>query len=1150
MSRLISLLKSRLFISGTGVIALALLIWFGADFIRFGAEGRILGTGARLSLIALLFAGWGVYHLVRYLLERRRNQAMLQDMQADQGASAEDQRSQEEEKLLQQRFSEALQQLRRSRFRGQSGSRSLYQLPWYIIIGPPGAGKTTALLNSGLDFPLAESHGKGALGGIGGTRNCDWWFTNEAVLIDTAGRYTTQDSHRVIDSGAWQNFIQLLKKYRRRQPVNGVIVAISVQDLLMQTAEQRAQQAKIIRTRLDELQEQLGLRFPIYLMFTKCDLVAGFTEFFANLSAAEREQVWGMTFPVDTAGGDALAEQFAREYDLLLQRLGSRTLWRMHQERDHGQRALISGFPLQMGNLKNIVGDFLRQAFASSRYHQQPLLRGVYFSSGTQEGTPIDRMMTAVTANFRLGREVARPRTGSGKSFFLSRLLRDVIFAEAELAGTNRRAEQFLLWGRRAGFAGLGALVLVALVVWTGAVARNNQHMAQVRSEVAEYRQAREQLADWQREPQAALPALDPLRRATEVYRQDNRPWLSGLGLYDPRVDRAANALYRDALGRELLPRLQALLETRLGQLDARDAELLPTLRVYLMLGHPQRRDTDAIHTWAAAHWQQALPGQAGQQQQLLAHLDTLLASDFPGAELDDQVVARAQRQLRETPVPQRVYARLKSTGNLRPVNLYEAIGGNTRLVFGIGPDDPRLSTPWLFTRDAYRQLDLSGRSPLLRQTTEERWLLGDQQDEDFSEADLERIASQVRQLYLAEYVEFWRSFLNNLEIRGFDSLDQAVQTTRQLADPVYSPLVGVLRVVAEQTRLTPAAVMDASAATRQEPTPVDRAFRDLQRAVEDGDQPAPVTEVINALRGLHGSLSEIGGGPNPAEAAFNLARGRFTGAGGDPLRTLNTLAATQPEPLNNWLQQTSRHSWRVLLAESRRHIDTRWRQQVYSACQRSLEGRFPLVPDASAEVGIEDFTAFFKPGGIEANFSRDLLEGFIDRQNWRPRQIDGQSIGLSQQSLAMLQRGQQVRSAFFGSGGDSIAVAFSLRPERLDSAVRRFELDLGPRQPPVSYTHGPKIARNLEWRPGEDRRARILFEDLNDTVHRAQYEGDWALLRLLNASEVSTTGRGNVFQLRIGAGGRSAEYELTARSTSNPFAPGLISGYRCLQQL
>src|SRR5690606_36318918 len=185
-----------------------------------------------------------------------------------------------------------------------------------------------------LDFPLAEQFGKGALQGIGGTRNCDWWFTNEAVLIDTAGRYTTQDSHKVIDSSAWEGFLNLLKRNRRRRPINGAIVAISLHDLLTQTEEERAQQARTIRSRLDELMEKLEIRFPVYLLLTKSDMVSGFSEFFEDLGREEREQVWGVSLPNAPDAGQAPNLDFLHEELAKLgSRLYDRVLWRMHQDR-------------------------------------------------------------------------------------------------------------------------------------------------------------------------------------------------------------------------------------------------------------------------------------------------------------------------------------------------------------------------------------------------------------------------------------------------------------------------------------------------------------------------------------------------------------------------------------------------------------------------------------------------------------------------------------------------------------------------------------------------------------------------------------------------------------------------------------------------
>ena len=1168
MKRLAAFFKNRFVLSFIGILALSLLIWFGLDYIKFGGDNHTVAHGTRLLLIVLLFGIWLTHLITVQLLERRRNGEMLDAMKGDGGATAAaagsgDQLSREEQQILSKRFADAVQQLRKTRFKGAGGSRALYQLPWYIIIGPPGAGKTTALVNSGLEFPLAEAYGKGALGGVGGTRNCDWWFTNEAVLIDTAGRYTTQDSHRSADSSAWRSFLQLLKKYRPRQPINGAIVAVSLQDLLMQTGEQRAQHAKVIRARIDELQEQLGLHFPVYLLFTKCDLVAGFSEFFANLSAAEREQVWGVTFPSDVAAVE-LADRFGGEYDALLKGLHDRTLWRVHAERDVAKRAALHNYPLQMGSLKAAIGDFLKQVFAANVYKDQPLLRGVYFCSGTQEGTPIDRMMAAVTANFRLGREVGRNQAGSGKSFFLTRLFRDVIFAEAALVGVNRRAERLLLWGRRACYIVLALLLIGALGVWTGAVVRNNQFMAQVREDLDQYRAAKQQLGPNDLDPAKALPVLDPLRRASTVYDQQEHPWLSGLGLYDGSVDAAADALYRNQLLTQLLPRLQHEMEKNLAGLTASDAALLPTLRAYLMLLDPERRapETDGpktIEDWAAAHWTTTMAGAAGAQNSLASHLQTLLAQPFGAVKGNARVIAWAQQQLQQIPVEQRIYAQLKSGPDGQPVDLYSAIGGNTQAVFGVRSDDPRFSVPRMFTAAGYKSLDFSASSPLLRGIAKDRWLFGTSEGEDFSDADLEKIGKDVRQLYLADYVSFWRNFLDRLHIAPFNSLDDAVQSLQQMTDPASSPLLGVLRVAAEQTHLTSVPALAQKAADKVgdnaaaaalvpdsfKPTVVDKSFRELQQLVDESKPPAPVSQVISALRAVHDELANISSAASPGEAALAAAKARMSGSG-DPLRRLTLLAADEPPPVNTWLREVAQQGWGASLGGARGQLDGALQQNLTSACSRGLGNRFPIDPKASSDVAMQDFNDYFKPGGIEASFVKDNLSGFVDTRSWRVRALDGQSVGISRDTLAQLRRAQQIRDAFFNTNPANASARFTLKPLKLDSAVRRFELDIGDTS--LVYTHGPKIPTAINWQGGSTNSVRVIFEDLNNQVHRREYDGDWALFRFLRDADIS--GSGSTYTLHINIDGRSADYQLQAAGSVNPFNLQLLAEYSCPRHL
>jgi type VI secretion system protein ImpL len=492
MKRLLEFLGNKWVLGIIGLTALSLLIWFGAEFIKFGSDNVTLSTTTRFIIIGLFWLIWLTWNLSQWLVERRQNKELIGSIEESQeeAPNPDDERSQEELSAMSQRFREALMTLKKTRFKSRSGNRSLYQLPWYIIIGPPGAGKTTALVNSGLNFPLAETHGKQALGGVGGTRNCDWWFTNDAVLIDTAGRYTTQDSHRVVDNNAWNAFLTLLKKYRRRRPINGALIAISLQDLMVQTAEQRSQQAKTIRTRINELQEELGVRFPVYLTFTKCDLVAGFAEFFANLSQAEREQVWGVSFPAEEskeAGADIAS--FKNEYLQLVTRLNDILLARVHQERNIEKRSMIQSFPAHFESLTAVLDDFVAQTFSPNRYGSVPMLRGVYFTSATQEGSPIDRMMAQVSNNFGLERNAGRPQHNSGKSFFITRLFNDVIFPESELVGVNRKVENLLLWMRRGALAAFSLVFLGSTALWAGGLTKNKSFMNEVDALFFEFKQ-------------------------------------------------------------------------------------------------------------------------------------------------------------------------------------------------------------------------------------------------------------------------------------------------------------------------------------------------------------------------------------------------------------------------------------------------------------------------------------------------------------------------------------------------------------------------------------------------------------------------------------------------------------------------------------
>src|SRR5271167_11105 len=399
-------------LSVVGALVLSALVWLAGPLVFIGDAEPFEGVVTRfviIFVILLIVVGSIVWRIVA----RRRAAAAIAEAMTKPAEEESD------APILKEKMEDALSTLKRT---GKSSASALYDLPWYLIIGPPGAGKTTALINSGLKFPLAGDTAAKAVQGVGGTRYCDWWFTDAAVLIDTAGRYTTQDSDAKVDRRSWLAFLEMLGKNRPRQPINGVILAISIADIINLPPAEVTAHADAIRKRLNELHEELKVDFPVYAVFTKMDLVVGFTQYFADLDEAKRQAVWGATFQTSNRRANNVAK-VPEEIDLLIQRISERMPERLQEEPDLRSRAILFGFPAQLGAIRKPIADFLNRVFEPTRYQTTAILRGFYFTSGTQEGTPFDAVIGALQKSYGVQSLGGVGFSGTGKSYFLHDLM-------------------------------------------------------------------------------------------------------------------------------------------------------------------------------------------------------------------------------------------------------------------------------------------------------------------------------------------------------------------------------------------------------------------------------------------------------------------------------------------------------------------------------------------------------------------------------------------------------------------------------------------------------------------------------------------------------------------------------------------------------
>jgi len=334
---------------------------------------------AGVAILAGIFGVWmGILFLKSYLFRRREKRFVRQIIEQDDstidGAPVHERQHLRD---LQTRWQESIELLRGSYLKKKGNP--LYVLPWYLVIGESGAGKTTAIKSSRLTSPLTEVT---STPGISSTRNCDWWFFEEAIMLDTAGRYTIPVDEGP-DRAEWEKFLTLLAKYRKKEPLNGLIVVISADKVIRADDASLVEEGQGIRKRIDALMRILGARFPVYLMVTKLDLIYGMVEFSSLLPDGAINQAMGHLNEKLT---DDCEEFLDEAVDVVSERLKDVRFELITMERPINPGMLV--FPDEFARLKPGLSAFVTGAFKESTYQETPLLRGVFFSSGYQDGTP------------------------------------------------------------------------------------------------------------------------------------------------------------------------------------------------------------------------------------------------------------------------------------------------------------------------------------------------------------------------------------------------------------------------------------------------------------------------------------------------------------------------------------------------------------------------------------------------------------------------------------------------------------------------------------------------------------------------------------------------------------------------------------------
>jgi type VI secretion system protein ImpL len=1165
-----------------GAITFSVLVWFAGPIISVGDARPFEDFWLRFAIILVVWI-IVVASIAYKIVKRRRAAAALEK------ALTETTSDETDAPILAEKMQDALATLKRS---SKSSASFLYDLPWYLIIGPPGAGKTTALVNSGLRFPLANDTAARAIQGVGGTRYCDWWFTDDAVLIDTAGRYTTQDSDAKADRKSWLSFLDMLRTNRPRQPINGVIVAISIEDVLNLPPAEVNAHADAIRKRLTELHDELKINFPVYAVFTKMDLIVGFTQYFADLDEVKRRYVWGATFQTADKRANNVGTVPA-EIDLLVQRLSERMPERLQEEPDLRARAILFGLPAQISAVKKPVSEFLDRIFETTRYQTSATLRGFYFTSGTQEGTPFDQVIGALQRSYGVESFSAAAFSGAGKSFFLHDLLTKVVFGEAGWVSTNMGAVRRSFFIRATAFSLIAVATLAVLGAWWVSYSRNNALIADTDRAVDNYAAAAGALLkqDTVSDPdlRPVYERIDGLLNLPTGYatRHEATPVPQTFGLSQrPRLEAASETTYQLALERLMRPRLVLRLEQQIQKNVNDPSFVYEALKVYLMLGGKAPSvDKDLILDWFVGDWEENMyPGAPYAQGRglLREHLAAMLDLDVNGTpkiSLNGPLVEQAQATLARMRVSERAYTLLKSEAHGEKLEDWIASrrgGPDMALVFEAsnGASLDTIRVPAFFTYPGFYHALLDHMTTIADRMQKEQWVLGPSGDQEAVKQQYASMMPDIIELYGKEFISAWNVALGNLALRPL-AADKPKYLALSAASAPTSPIKQIFESIRDETSLTrePKAAPNAA----QNPEVEQDAARVLRNHL-GGVAGEALTLAMKSQRKAGDATAEVPGAS--IEANFKPFQVLLDGeAGSRPidalLANLNelyrdlTLAATNPAQAKQAIDQVQ-----VQVASLRSNVtrlpqplagmmdkvakdiagdanDTSVAQlsqaladQVTGACQQVTSNRYPFAK-SDRDVPMADFARIFAPGGVIDRFFATNLAPLVNLSGktwtWRPN--PSLTRKLSDTTLRQFQQAAEIRDAFFPTGGNQPTVSLEVKPVTLSGEATSATLQINGAS--VASQQGANTPTTLQWPGAGAGEASIaLLPEMPDRISKLERSGAWALFRLLDVGSVLQ--RGNAVSASFVVGGREVSYQFSAASLNNPLSMPSLRQFKC----
>ncbi|WP_130835790.1 type VI secretion system membrane subunit TssM [[Erwinia] mediterraneensis] len=1042
------------------------------------------------------------------------------------------------------------QKTRWQRWRQRWSKNYLREKPWFLIMGPPGCGKTAMIYQNGEGFLLPEHYGLGQTTETGPTRDCNWWLTERAVYIDTSGEWLQLQDQSEAVSHARQTLFSLIRQYRRFPAIDGMILCLNAAELFSASLSERKTLADTLRVRLLEAASLFRCDIAVYLLLNQLDRLPGGEAFLTVLSDVLLAEGLGIALPVTPQGESAL-DCAEASFTALQTRISRYILEVLPHAPDSPLRHQLLLFTETLGTLRNSLLALLPQVF--------PRLPAGY---------------AARLRQLWLGSITTRP-AGGIYSPALTRAIdeRGILLTSGPLPLPQR----LLTAGRQ---------VVVTLILFSLLLFMAVRYFQEANAIV--WTAAR--FAETKRRAEEALPSAphhNDLLSASEQLGYLSTPFVDRVApLPFPYAEqhllsKALQQTWQRHLYKIFWPAVERFVVQELHKnILSSDAEVYDSLKIYMMLLHPRYRDPALLESWFMPRWRDFAPASSTEQdrQRFRAYLHALFSdrsAAAPVASPDAALLRRAQLSAMKIPLWLRVIHEIQHqplAPHINNVTLADAAGQEAALVLRRKSQSrlTEVAIPAFYTRAGYRDHFLSRLQAVSAAIIREaQWVLNNAAHA-LSDADVitaaQKLADEAQKQYLIQYADEWERFMQDIRLRQVSGLDDAAQLARQLAEP-SSPLATLVRYAATEVTLHDENLANVPGWLAQQSRRLSQVRRGIlddlngQRARHRTTPEQSITERFTALRRLAGSLENPASpSGDPLTRAFDqvynslvtltlaLRAGQILPQNSEFSR-LEIDMAGQPEPVRSVIMDLIAIGQAQSLQQSKENLGRGMASLAVGLCKKAVSGRYPFKRSAHEEVGIADFGRLFAPGGAMHHFFERYLAPYVDNRGGRWQVKPGSQGVVGQQTLAAFENAALIRDTFFDASG-KLALSMLIRPLALSPAFAEAVLDIDGQQ--IVYSHGYVPPVHINW-PGPKGGVyvQLRLKTRDGRVETLRFDGPWALFRFYDASHPITSGEKRR-ELTLTVNGTEALFrlELSATMKDYPLWSRALTPFPCPESL